>query len=216
MATNDLRLCEPWPRGSRVSRVGRPRLPSGQGSAATDAQSCCYKPVRIWDITKHIAGAKLSGYVLLKMLRFPTTSYRYGQLLVSLKLNQMVPEPGNEILALHISSSNSQDEILLLINRCLDLISVKLKKYLHRRMPHTLIPVCKGMVLDERKTQCCCLFLQRRIEILLTKTHSGLSNRGFQPAKIAQPQNSSRSLYHLPMKRQDFTQCKISHQLNLR
>ena len=64
-------------------------------------------------------------------------------------LHSMDTEPFGECIAIQFPCCKLQNDLLLLIHRGSNLVAVQKEKDFHGRVSGTLVPVHKGMVLDE-------------------------------------------------------------------
>lgn len=75
-------------------------------------------------------------------------------------------KPDEQLLAGQPSSGQPEHELLLLVERRMNLMAVQDEEGLHSGMCHALVAVHKGMIRDERHAEGCRLFIERRIQIM--------------------------------------------------
>jgi hypothetical protein len=93
----------------------------------------------------------------------------------------------------------------------LQLPPVEEKERGHRRMPHSLVPIQKWMVLDEGESQGCCLGRQRGISLGATNAHPRLSDSRLESGKIPDCGGPACLRDDPAMEFDDFSEAQIPH-----
>jgi hypothetical protein len=120
---------------------------------------------------RQASAAPTAGATQERRLEAVSCKALFGKRLDSILGDDMRPQPPGEFLAVYLTRSHLENNVLLLVDSRANFIAIQDQKDFHGGMPRPFVPVEKRMVLDEGIAERCRFVHERGVQLFAAKGH---------------------------------------------
>jgi hypothetical protein len=109
-----------------------------------------------------------------------------------------------------------EHQLLLVIDRRVNLAAVQNQECFGRRMADSLVPVYEGVVVHQRETEGSGVVSERGVKIDASETGSRLGESGLQRTEVTEPGGAASCFDHRAVEIDDLSEREVAHQARRR